>query len=1105
MKKIVHLALLIICFVSFTQNTVFSQSLTQVGNSNFPINDNISGAPTSALNSGWQINGIGKIITIVQHPTLVTTLYTCTSSGGIYITTNSGANWSPLHGSFLPGVQFGCLAIDPSNTNIMYAGSGEPSFAQIYGWGGYGTFKSTNGGASWTQINVGMGNVVVLDILVNPINTLEIVAATNNGIFKSTDAGASWASVMSSTGSWVQQVIRQGNGNNLVATGGTRFYRSTDFGDSWTTTDLDPSFSATFRNGRVAVAESNSNIVYAGWVNNTFANANNASLYYSTDGGMSFTKKYAFTDPVKLISYDGVSSSGYGWANFILTISKTDPNTIYVGGHLIFKSTNNGVNWTKQTANWYCCIHTDIRQLIFDPNNINRILAATDGGIFASTNDCIDWVQVSNGLSCNQYLSLGQSNIDPSFVIGGLQDNGIIYQNNDGNYHTYTGGDFYDHMTCDYTNSYHVYTSHGGGKVFNPYNRTQVANLNLPSNIISSGTANSRQSFFISPLDPSVAYGWGTNIWRSSNFNNYNLALGTSSISWTQISTIGVNILDVKISPSSNSVVYALGNNATVYKSINATGASPTFTPISLPVGSSSSIEGSLTVSTLNPNVLYATANNAVYRSTSAGLTWANYTATGLPAINFEKIFVDPYSSIESVYLVTSLGIYYRDLTMNAWVAVNPQVPIQQQNSVASYAGLINGASLFKGSGSSDSHLSFATWGSGIWKAGFYSQLNNTLPTGWSNADIGSPALTGSGFYDNNKLSYNVKGGGTGLNSSNSDQFNFTNATVSGTNGEIIAKIYSVAETDPANGLSKTGVMFRSSANANAAYIMIALTGHAGAVFQSRVNPGDVATVVTTSPAPVDAYPYWLKLNKNNDLITGYISPDGNTWTQVGQVTVALGTSFLAGIANTSNNAALYNNASVGNLSFVNFVIPIQNLVLNAVLKDKNKVALSWSFDSNDRNSLAGIEKSTDGVKYTPLFQKSYLNNYSTQQTFNDALVDQVPFKGKNYYRLKTTGQNGQIKYSDTKMISIVQDFIVQVEPNPVHNNSDLKIIVSGGPASKAIFIIYDLAGRIIQSEIFINAGFNKVHLKSISTGSYLYKLIYERNVITGKLLITEN
>ncbi len=104
------------------------------------------------------------------------------------------------------------------------------------------------------------------------------------------------------------------------------------------------------------MAPGNSNVVYAAWVNNTFSNANNASIYYSTDGGVSFTKKYAFSNALKLLSYDGSAGTGYGWANFFLTVSKTDPNTLYTGGHIIFKSTDNGASWVQATSNWYCCL-----------------------------------------------------------------------------------------------------------------------------------------------------------------------------------------------------------------------------------------------------------------------------------------------------------------------------------------------------------------------------------------------------------------------------------------------------------------------------------------------------------------------------------------------------------------------------------------------------------------------------------------------------------------------------------------------------------------------------------------------------------------------------
>lgn len=1082
----------------------FGQSLVPIGNTNFPINDNHSSASTAALNSGWQINGIGKIITIVPHPGITTKLYACTGSGGIFVTTNSGTSWLPLSGSFLPGVQFSCLSIDPTNTNIMYAGSGESTYAQTYGWGGYGTFKSVNGGASWVQMNTGMGNLVVLDILVNPTNTQEVVACTRDGLYKTVNGGANWTVAYSAPNQWMQQILRQ-SGNVLVAISNTRFYRSVDWGTSWTAFDLDPAFSSTFANGKIAVAPSNPQVVYAGWVNNTFGTASNACIFYSTDGGLTFTKKYAFADPVKVVSYDGTSTTGYGWANFFLSVLPTDPNTLFTGGHLIFRSTNNGSNWTAIVPNWWCCIHTDIRQFFFDPATPGRVLTSTDGGVFATTDMGINWTQVSNGLYCNQYLSMGQGNLDPNFVIGGLQDNGIIYNNIDGNYHTYTGGDLYDHMTCDYTNSYNVYTSYGGGRVFNPYNRTQRANLNLPANIVTTGTANSRQSFVLTPLDPTIAYGWGTNIFRSSNINSYNIATNTSSVSWTQIGTIGVTIRDLKISTNSTAVVYAIANNATVYKSINATAVTPVFTPYILPAGASSSVTGSLTVSTLNPNVLYASANNQVYRSTNGGQSWTNYTATGLPSINFQKVFVDPYSSIEGVYLITTLGVYYRDLTMAAWSSVNPNVPAVQQNATASYGGLINGTSLYKGAGSSTSHVSFATWGSGIWKATFYDQLNGALPAVWSSEDIGTPAIAGNATYDNIKQTFNLQASGSGLNNLSTDQFNFTKTLLNG-NGDLITKVYSVAETDITNGLSKTGLMLRSSNASNAPYVMVSLTGHAGAIFQYRTTTGAVAVITAVAPPVSEPYPYWLKLNKTGNLITASTSVDGTTWVLAGQTTVDLGTNFLGGAASTSNNVAVANKSAISNIVIAGFgVLQVQNLQLNARLKGKYRVDLSWSFESDERTNNLVLERSTDGVRFVEIHQAIYQNNNGSIHSFTDLKTDESPLNGNNYYRVKIVQANGDVKYSQVVMVKIKGSSFVRIDPNPVLTNSDLYVSFIGISNNRTIsFDIFDMAGKKMQSEKLKNQSSNVVKL-NLPAGTYMYRATHDNQVSSGKFVVINN
>ncbi|MBK6643486.1 MAG: hypothetical protein IPG39_20780 [Bacteroidetes bacterium] len=100
--------------------------------------------------------------------------------------------------------------------------------------------------------------------------------------------------------------------------------------------------------------------------------------------------------------------------------------------------------FSSTISGWWCCIHTDIQDIIFDPTNNTRSLAATDGGIFVSSNQGVAWQPSSNGLNCSQYYSFGQGHVDSNFVVGGLQDNGIMYLNTDNNIHTYAGGDYKD-------------------------------------------------------------------------------------------------------------------------------------------------------------------------------------------------------------------------------------------------------------------------------------------------------------------------------------------------------------------------------------------------------------------------------------------------------------------------------------------------------------------------------------------------------------------------------------------------------------------------------------------------------------------------------------
>jgi photosystem II stability/assembly factor-like uncharacterized protein len=136
--------------------------------------------------------------------------------------TDGGASWSNL------GCCMGkALMIDPTNPATLYGGA--PS----------GLLKSTDGGASWSNTGLSIGvNVLALD----PANTSVIYAATGAGLFKSADGGVNWAPINDGLASLIATrsavtalVINPVNPQTLYAgTSGYGVFRSSDGGAHWT-------------------------------------------------------------------------------------------------------------------------------------------------------------------------------------------------------------------------------------------------------------------------------------------------------------------------------------------------------------------------------------------------------------------------------------------------------------------------------------------------------------------------------------------------------------------------------------------------------------------------------------------------------------------------------------------------------------------------------------------------------------------------------------------------------------------------------------------------------------------------------------------------------
>lgn len=176
--------------------------------------------------------------------------------------------------------------------------------------------------------------------------------------------------------------------------------------------------------------------------------------------------------------------------------------------------------------------------------------------------------------------------------------------------------------------------------------------------------------------------------------------------------------------------------------------------------------------------------------------------------------------------------------------------------------------------------------------------------------DKGSQSSGGSndGSSQNPSLAgerLDVEGGGADIWGT-ADQFHFASEQVRG-NATLVARVSAQENTDP---WAKAGVMVRDSLAAGSPHAIMALTPEQGVAFQHRSAPD--ATMAHVGAAGMD--PYWVKIERVGETVTGYASPDGTSWTEVGSATVSMTDPYL-GLAVTSHSAGTLSTARFEKIS----------------------------------------------------------------------------------------------------------------------------------------------------------------------------------------------
>lgn len=146
-----------------------------------------------SLSSFYQPGSAPTMVAV--DPTNSNTIFVGTQAGALLYSQNGGNSWNP---SSLPSGTCGSpatLAINPANHSIMLLGMTAPPPCG-------GILQSTNGGASFTQMNNGIiarsvqcENAAVAHIKYDPSGSGAVVAATNGGLYISGDNGATWTNL----------------------------------------------------------------------------------------------------------------------------------------------------------------------------------------------------------------------------------------------------------------------------------------------------------------------------------------------------------------------------------------------------------------------------------------------------------------------------------------------------------------------------------------------------------------------------------------------------------------------------------------------------------------------------------------------------------------------------------------------------------------------------------------------------------------------------------------------------------------------------------------------------------------------------------------------
>ncbi|MBI5404422.1 MAG: T9SS type A sorting domain-containing protein [Ignavibacteriae bacterium] len=334
------------------------------------------------------------------HPTDPNKIF-CVNDGGVWKSDDLGNTWSNMNTN-LTLTQFYRMTSNPENPFHLLGGTQDNGTQQ------------TTGTLNWTAAYGGDGGEVCFG---SKDQNYILGETQNNGVFRSTDKGLTWSgatSGLSGSGSWVAPIMSHPDSAGIFYTARQQVFKTTNNAASWTA--ISTGTSGTIR--EMAICRSKAASMYA---------SSGSALYYSSDGGLNY-KLVSSGMPNRTIT--GVYFHPDSFRVAVVCFSGFEAGKVY-------KTTDEGTTWFNISGDLPDVPINDV--LIYYPGApTSNYLAATDVGVFMTSNFGANWSELANGLPNTVAMHLDYNESSGKIRIGThgrgtWEINGVITGQNVGN------------------------------------------------------------------------------------------------------------------------------------------------------------------------------------------------------------------------------------------------------------------------------------------------------------------------------------------------------------------------------------------------------------------------------------------------------------------------------------------------------------------------------------------------------------------------------------------------------------------------------------------------------------------------------------------------